>query len=220
MKKKAALIAIVLVICSVLGVVANGLQKKMVSKQAADKNKVAESINSSSEEKSNESTPDADAKKQADSSSTQTNTNNQTNTSNNGASKNTSSTAGTSSSSKSATGSNNSGNTKPQPQTGNNNSGSGTSTKTNTQAKAPDNFFIINGITGQTIYSSKEDLSGKDAGKITKDILRRQGISNSIDTTSGYVSMMAGLKERAQGSMSGWGYYVNGMQVIHLRGSI
>lgn len=208
MKKKAALIAIVVIVCSVLGVVAGSFQKKMLSGQAAGKTKSSVTSSASTESKNDDSAP-AD-KSQPVSSSTQSST---VQTDKSGSSN--------SNDSKSAASSSNSGkntaNSKPAPAktsgtpkttaSANNKSDSGQ--KPNNQTPpAPDNFYIINGITGKTIYSSREDLAGKNVGKITKNVLK----GNIVIDPSGYVSMIFGLRERGAGQLSGWCYYVNGQK--------
>lgn len=211
MKKKAALIAIVVIVCSVLGVVAGSFQKKMLSGQAAGKTKSFVTSSASTESKNDDSAP-AD-KSQPVSSSTQSNAV-QTDKSGSSNSNDSKSAASSSNSGKSTASS------KPAPAKTsgapkttapvNNKSDSGQKPNNQTSS-APNNFYIINDITGDT-KSSREDLAGKKAEDVTKNYLNKHGISSSIDPMSGYVSMIGGLRERQNGPLSGWCYYVNGQK--------
>jgi hypothetical protein len=192
MKKKTALIILVLLICSVLGILGNSFTKKLALTQAqknsGTKTTVSidntksdiESSKVSNTDISNQPSPASTAKASGATPEVKANT------------------SGSSSNKSSAT----------------------TSTKNDTGSTTVPivpkiknkNFYIINAITGETIYSSFETYSGQDSvSTVTQKVLTTAGISKKIvSSLSGdYYSMIAGFAEKNSGPNSGWCYYIN-----------
>ena len=198
MKKKTALIILVLLICSVLGILGNNFTKKLALTQAqkSSNTKVTTSIDSTKSDIESSKTTNTDVSSQPSPSSIAK------------ASEATpevkASTSGSSSNKSSA------------PTSTKNDAGSTTVPDAPKTEKY--NFYIINDITKATLYSSFEDFSAADnnVSKITKIVLNRQFPNKYtvLQSLAGdYYSMIAGLREKSSGfPLSGWCYYVNGVK--------
>lgn len=90
-----------------------------------------------------------------------------------------------------------------------------TTTNTNVQVKQtaqPDNITIMDTISGKTIIAKAVEINGLSAADATIKLLNSANISYK---TSGfgdtiYFSSIKGLRERGEGALSGWCFYVNG----------
>jgi|UPI00077D8AAF hypothetical protein len=75
-----------------------------------------------------------------------------------------------------------------------------------------ENFIIYDEVEQKNILKLKINLENKSVAEVTQEVLKDKGIDYTIlgsgDTV--YFSMINGIKERSNGPLSGWCYYVNG----------
>ncbi|SHJ40367.1 hypothetical protein SAMN02745163_01880 [Clostridium cavendishii DSM 21758] len=66
-------------------------------------------------------------------------------------------------------------------------------------------------VNNKTISKAKGDYNGVNIAKLTKTLLNKSGISyecTGISDATTYFAMIAGLREKEAGSLSGWCYYI------------
>lgn len=86
-----------------------------------------------------------------------------------------------------------------------------TPTPTPTPVQEP-NLIIIDTVSNTTIFKAHVDYDGKTSViNYTKNELTNAKISFEV-TSGGYMSMIAGLREKKAGPSSGWIFYVNGVK--------
>lgn len=197
MKKKTALIILVLLICSVLGILGNNFTKKLALTQAQKNSdtKVTASIDSTKSDIESSKVTNTDVSSQPSPASTAKAS---------GATPEVKSNTSGSSSNKTSTA------TSTTP-----NVASGKATEPVVTESAKIYISIKNEITNTPIYSSFESISDNDTvSTITKKVLDKTH-TKYIITGLGvdYYSMIDGFREKSPGfPLSGWCYYVNGVK--------
>lgn len=190
MKKKVVLIALVILICSVLGIIAKNYQNKLTQQNTqvtTNKEKEdAKNDSSKTEENSNSTLSNTPTPKDSSKATSSTST---------GASKSTTPTSK---------------NVTNQPAVENNKSVI-INEQTQSKSTSPANFFIIDNVNNRTVYSSNEIFSGKTVEWVTNNVLSAKNIP--YDNRGGYYAMIANLEERGAGAKSGWCFYVNGSKL-------
>lgn len=82
------------------------------------------------------------------------------------------------------------------------------------EPKKQSNLIIKDDITGKIILSINVNIENKTAGEITLSELNNKGIryraTGRGETT--YLTMINNIKDRDEGPLSGWCYYVNGVK--------
>lgn len=229
MKKKVILTSIVVAFCIIIltvgGLVKSNLNKniasgKYVSNNTTAANKLDKKVKNTLNESNNAANTEVNsAANNAASNTAVQNTNTAVNNTGNSSAASSTKTANSTKTTVSAANTAAPKQTQSSAQSNTNTSPAGTNTSTgqlgestpaNQTASPQPNFIIKNGLNGQIILSKTLDFAGKTVGDVTLAALRDAHISKEC-TGSGstlYFQSIDGLKEKANGSNSGWLYYV------------